>query len=112
MNIAFCRGCGKEIHASAPSCPQCGAPQQSPSLTGHVPWLAISSAVLAGITFLGSLDINPYDKDEILGLIIFGILSLIFAAITLHQKKPGKNIAIGAFIFAMLGFLIAIGSAN
>ena len=25
--MVFCRACGKEIHMSAPHCPQCGAPQ-------------------------------------------------------------------------------------
>ena len=25
--MVFCRGCGKEIHESAPTCPHCGAPQ-------------------------------------------------------------------------------------
>lgn len=25
--MVFCRGCGKEIHESAPVCPNCGAPQ-------------------------------------------------------------------------------------
>lgn len=27
MSMVFCRGCGKEIHDSAPACPQCGASQ-------------------------------------------------------------------------------------
>ena len=27
MSMVFCRGCGKEIHESAPTCPHCGAPQ-------------------------------------------------------------------------------------
>lgn len=27
MSMVFCRDCGKEIHESAPTCPQCGAPQ-------------------------------------------------------------------------------------
>jgi len=27
MGMIFCRGCGKEIHESAPICPHCGAPQ-------------------------------------------------------------------------------------
>ena len=27
MGMVFCRGCGKEIHESAISCPHCGAPQ-------------------------------------------------------------------------------------
>lgn len=28
MDMAFCHGCGKEIHKTAPGCPGCGAPQQ------------------------------------------------------------------------------------
>jgi uncharacterized membrane protein YhaH (DUF805 family) len=28
MSMVFCRGCGKEIHETAVTCPQCGAPQQ------------------------------------------------------------------------------------
>ena len=27
MAMVFCKGCGKEIHESAPTCPHCGAPQ-------------------------------------------------------------------------------------
>lgn len=27
MGMVFCRGCGKEIHETAPACPHCGAPQ-------------------------------------------------------------------------------------
>jgi hypothetical protein len=27
MSMVFCRGCGKEIHETAPSCPHCGAVQ-------------------------------------------------------------------------------------
>ena len=29
MSMVFCRGCGKEIHESAPTCPHCGAPQEA-----------------------------------------------------------------------------------
>jgi len=28
--MVFCRGCGKEIHSTAPTCPTCGAPQAVP----------------------------------------------------------------------------------
>jgi hypothetical protein len=28
MSMAFCRGCGKEIHLTATTCPQCGALQR------------------------------------------------------------------------------------
>jgi hypothetical protein len=27
MEMVFCRGCGKQIHETAPACPGCGAPQ-------------------------------------------------------------------------------------
>ncbi|MYN40863.1 NINE protein [Duganella sp. FT109W] len=27
MGMVYCRGCAKEIHETAPTCPQCGAPQ-------------------------------------------------------------------------------------
>ncbi|MEQ1531979.1 MAG: hypothetical protein ABL906_00255 [Sideroxydans sp.] len=27
MSMVFCRGCAKQIHETAPVCPQCGAPQ-------------------------------------------------------------------------------------
>jgi hypothetical protein len=30
MSMVFCRGCAKEIHETAPSCPGCGAPQNVP----------------------------------------------------------------------------------
>lgn len=29
MSMVFCRGCGHQIHESAPACPKCGAPQSS-----------------------------------------------------------------------------------
>lgn len=29
MSMVFCRGCGKEIHNTAPTCPHCGALQQA-----------------------------------------------------------------------------------
>ena len=32
--MVYCRGCGKEIHETAPTCPQCGAPQNVPSTQG------------------------------------------------------------------------------
>jgi hypothetical protein len=32
--MVFCRGCGKEIHSTAPACPHCGAPQAVASTHG------------------------------------------------------------------------------
>ena len=36
MTMVFCRGCGKEIHESAPACPHCGAPNAVATATGSV----------------------------------------------------------------------------
>jgi hypothetical protein len=30
--MVFCRGCAREIHETAPHCPQCGAPQFVPAM--------------------------------------------------------------------------------
>lgn len=35
QGMVFCRGCGKEIHSTAPTCPQCGAPQSVPIVHGE-----------------------------------------------------------------------------
>lgn len=35
MAMVFCRGCGKEIHESALSCPQCGAQQRQAASNGN-----------------------------------------------------------------------------
>ena len=36
MAMVFCRGCGKEIHESAPICPHCGAPNAVVTAPGSV----------------------------------------------------------------------------
>lgn len=36
--MVHCRGCGKEIHDTAQTCPQCGAPQQATNMTAQKPW--------------------------------------------------------------------------
>ena len=33
MSMVFCRGCGKEIHETAVTCPLCGASQSTPAST-------------------------------------------------------------------------------
>jgi len=37
MAMVFCKGCGKEIHDSAATCPHCGAPQGSVQAQGAIP---------------------------------------------------------------------------
>ncbi|WP_075183278.1 TM2 domain-containing protein [Pantoea sp. 1.19] len=64
----FCRGCGKEIHSSAKSCPHCGAVQS----TSYGEKNRLVAALLA--LFLGSLGAHKF----YLGRIFQGVMYLLF----------------------------------
>ncbi|MBP4034750.1 TM2 domain-containing protein [Aeromonas caviae] len=63
--MVFCRGCGKEIHKTAVSCPHCGAVYGTSKSR-------ITAALLA--LFLGGLGIHKF----YLGKTMQGILYLVF----------------------------------
>ena len=52
--MVFCRACGKQIHITAPTCPNCGAPQRPDKGTKN----KTAAAVLA--IFLGGLGIHRF----------------------------------------------------
>lgn len=112
--MVFCRGCSKEIHETAPSCPQCGAIQAVATKSAEQSgWMSIVSAILAGFAFLGSLGVEgPHDRDAILGVVILGVSSLILGAMSLQQRKPLKTLAIVSVTFAALGLLILLGNSQ
>lgn len=76
MSMVFCRGCGKEIHETAETCPSCGAPQHIKkknkySSYDEVPfyrknWYAIITFLFMWPLCLLSLITGPiyYEKDE------------------------------------------------
>ncbi|BCL02934.1 NINE protein [Escherichia coli] len=65
--MVFCRGCGKELHSTAKTCPHCGAPQSIQGSKNKV-----IAALLA--LFLGGLGAHKF----YLGKIWQGILYLLF----------------------------------
>lgn len=67
MGMVYCRGCGKEIHQSALSCPHCGAPQRARSSKSRT-----TAALLA--FFLGGFGVHRF----YLGQIGMGLLYLLF----------------------------------
>ncbi len=73
MSMVFCRGCGKEIHDSAPACPHCGAGQKSENS-----WKISTALLVAG--YVCSLFFVPAG-------IGIGIYALV-------KKRKGHGIAI------------------
>jgi len=69
MGMVFCRGCGKELHDSAHTCPSCGAVQRPVLTQGRN---RITAAVLA--FFLGGFGAHKF----YLGRIGWGIAYLLF----------------------------------
>lgn len=63
MSMVHCRGCGKEIHESAETCPSCGAPQVIATTGGK-------SKVVAGLLafFLGAFGIHRFYLGQWWGL--------------------------------------------
>ena len=54
-NMVFCRGCGKKIHETAISCPQCGAIQRTKGIETKN---RVTAAILA--LLLGGLGIHKF----------------------------------------------------
>ena len=78
--MVFCRGCGKEIHETAVSCPHCGAVQQvtvkSPKNQSGTLWLPVPSLILGVIVVLALFDESSWDKDtDCFNLLYYSILS-------------------------------------
>ncbi|HGJ5890459.1 MAG TPA: NINE protein [Arsenophonus apicola] len=69
-NMIYCSGCGKAIHETAPTCPNCGAINKNVEVTGTKS--RVAAAVLA--FFLGGFGIHKF----YLGKILQGFLYLIF----------------------------------
>lgn len=68
--MAFCRGCGKEIHETALSCPHCGAPQKKYT---HATGKSKAAAAILAL-FLGGFGVHKF----YLGRIGAGLLYLLF----------------------------------
>jgi hypothetical protein len=115
MGMVFCRGCGKEIHDSAPVCPHCGAVQTAPSiatdaLLDSTPWMAIASMVLGVICFLALIgDDSGWDASETSGLGLFSVIGLALGIISLNATKAGKKMAITGIVLACIAGLAAFG---
>ena len=88
--MVFCRGCGKEIHETAVSCPHCGC-QQAAAVTGNIKSQSVA-AVLAA--FVGSLGIHRfYLKSPITG---------VFYILFCWTGIPGLIALIETFVYTFM----------
>ncbi len=103
--MVFCRGCGKEIHETAPSCPHCGAPQQvAGASTGPRSEKDYIIAILLCF-FLGTFGVHRFYVGKVgTGLLMlvtlggFGIWTLIdfiFIVLGSFTDSEGRKIKNG-----------------
>lgn len=116
MTMIFCRGCGKEIHETAPLCPHCGAAQVASSAlqqkTAPPDWTAITSLIIACFVLLTFMGIDKADTDQLVGGVMFCSGSIVLGIINLQQHRPGKTMAIVAIVLASIALLICLGSTS
>ncbi|WP_082548257.1 TM2 domain-containing protein [Massilia sp. Root335] len=90
MAMVFCRGCGKEIHETAVSCPHCGC-QQTAAATGNIKSQSVA-AVLAA--FVGGIGIHRF----YLRSPISGIFYILFC----WTGIPGLIAFVETFIYTFM----------
>jgi hypothetical protein len=111
MTMVFCRGCGKEIHESAPTCPHCGyvVIASASADLGKSLWMAGVSLAISLISFLNWFGISTWDRNTIVGLWMFVFTATLLAGISLAQKRGGKVLSWVSIVISGLTFLILIG---
>jgi uncharacterized membrane protein YhhN len=114
MAMVYCRGCGKEIHETAPMCPHCGFVQMPTTSAMEVQsaktsiWMAVTAFVSSVIQTANWFHIDTWNKDLKVGLWIFLIVSITFATISLQQNRKGKILAGISIAVSVITFLLLL----
>ena len=90
MGMVFCRGCGKEIHETAVSCPHCGC-QQTAVASGNVKSQSVAALLAA---FVGGFGIHRF----YLSRPISGIFYILFC----WTGIPGLIALVETFVYAFM----------
>ena len=86
-----CRNCGKEIHESAPACPQCGGlqhPAGKAGARGAEPglWMPVTGLVCSILCALALLDEELPDIDLISGIFKLGMIGIVFGIFSICNQ--------------------------
>ena len=104
MAMVFCRGCGKQIHESAPTCPTCGAtqgtrePHTSDAMKYLTPVGRSGWAIAAGYLGLFSILVFPAPFAIVIGMVALRDISK-------NPTKLGKPRAIFGILMGCFGLL-------
>lgn len=133
--VRECKCCFEKINPADQFCQQCGFPlratkeeqdkfiylrgyqkSQVKELNEKASYAAITFYIIAGLLLLYGLVeffINAQNDDSIAGLIIYGILSMIFLALGVwSNKKPVAAIICGIALYVVLMLLQAAGDPS
>ena len=116
MGMVFCHGCGKQIHESAITCPQCGALQ---AVSGNMPesndnhWTSITSFVSSIIAFMVLMSTETsdnWDSDTVAGGIFLAAIPIFFGILSLNQSRSPRWMAATGVIVGVVVLLASLGS--
>ncbi len=113
--MIFCHGCGKQIHESAPSCPQCGAPQvqnmPAPATSsGRGVWQSVVAIAMALLVFAAISDTGELDSDQFVGCMLFCLVGMVFGTVGFVKDRGNRVLPVIGLVLCAIAFLAAIGS--
>lgn len=112
----YCKGCGKPIHETAPSCPYCGTTQNTLQVDtpkthsqDHL-WMAIVALILGALPVLTRLAPQAWTREDIKGAAACAIISLVLGSISIVKRHRGRAMAIAGVVLGAISLLLVIGS--
>ena len=112
MAMVFCRGCAMEIHETAPSCTQCGAPQTLSATTQPasqpLSWMGASSLILCIACVFTLFEPASWDRNTLWGMGFFALTGLVLGTLSLVKKKPGTYVAIAGTVLSGILLILLI----
>lgn len=116
--MIFCHSCGKQIHESAPTCPECGAVQPA-AHAAHIAqrpnslsaaWMPAGSIGLGALPLLTLIGDSTPDTDTLMGMGLFSVAGIVLGVIGLGKLRPYRNLAMAGLIVSGLALLCTLGS--